>query len=302
MEGSSRSALALALTFLLIGIGYGCPWPIVRTYPDGIWPGALAQEVLNLYALVSFLGLAHFFYAFRGQKNGLAPLRAKRRAIYILCLAVIVLILIGVRSWIGVGAFSLLIWVYNISHFMKAESHFGGVKRNRNFYAPAIAFAWFTLALFQVGPLKSNTVTIAGTVIIATVCLCIADWKTLSSGEMRLPLLTYLFLGETFIWHAYSPYMSDAFRVGIYIFHIAAASFYHYLGAYFWASNRKDPFLTMRSIVAINIAFIALGVVQDRWLPDSPLRFITSPAWFTVWVALHLASSDLLPWWKTQTR
>jgi len=25
---------------------------------------------------------------------------------------------------------------------------------------------------------------------------------------------------------------------------------------------------------------------------------IFSPEWFTLWVALHLAASDLLPWWK----
>lgn len=96
--------------------------------------------------------------------------------------------------------------------------------------------------------------------------------------------------------------MSDAFRVGLYIFHIAAASFYHYLTAYFYAESRNansdDRMLRPLSILPVNAAMIAVGfgvawLSVLRWL-----RPLIGLEWFTLWVALHLAASDLQPFWR----
>jgi len=48
---NSRPYLALGLTFLLLGVGYANPWPLVTRPPAGMWNGQFAFEVLNLYAL-----------------------------------------------------------------------------------------------------------------------------------------------------------------------------------------------------------------------------------------------------------
>jgi len=213
------------------------------------------------------------------------------------------LVLIGLRRWFGVAIFSLAAWVYNIAHFVRAEVFFSGTQKARGaFYSPVAAFAWFTFCLFQIGPLHNLRIIFAGTVLLAAAILFAGGWRLLASGEVRLPLLTLFLLGETLVWGSYSPYMSEAFRVGVYIFHIGAASFYHYLTAYFYAesgsSSQKDLFLRPIGILTTNIAIISAGVAV-AWLPALQwLRPVLGVEWFTLWVALHLAASDLFPYWK----
>jgi hypothetical protein len=294
---NSKPYLTLGLTFLLIGAGYANPWPLVTGFPAGIWEGEFAPEVLNLYALVVFLGWAHFFYAWQGQWKATGKLTLGRRTLYWAVILMLLALLVAVRSWLGVAIFSLLAWVYNIAHFIKAEAFFAGSRERSSFYSPVIAFAWFTVVLFQVGPLGRPAIAISGSLLLAGVLLISGDWKLLAAGPTRLPVLTYFLLGEAFVWTAYGRYMSPAFRVGIYVFHIAGASFFHYLSSYFYAAGRNRLTQTT-TIVAINAVFVCAGYMVGHVGAMSWASVWLGPEWFTLWVALHLAGSDLLPWWR----
>ncbi|RSL16602.1 hypothetical protein EDE15_2123 [Edaphobacter aggregans] len=294
---NSRPYLALGLTFLLLGVGYANPWPLVTSPPAGMWNGQLAFEVLNLYALVVFLGWAHFLYAWQGQWKASGRLTPLRRALYWGTVAAALILLAVLRKWWGVAVFSLVVWVYNIAHFIKAEILFAGARERSRFYSPVIAFAWFTLVLFQAGPMGKLAVAVGGSVLLAVALLVAGDWRVLAEGQVRLPVLTLFLLGETLVWTAYGQYMSPAFRVGIYVFHIAAASFFHYLSSYFFASGRSR--LTQPWVIAVvNVVFLCAGyaVAHTGWLRWASVWL--APEWFTLWVALHLVGSDLLPWWR----
>jgi hypothetical protein len=303
---TSRPFLALGLTFLLLGLGFSSPYRLAPHPPEHIWQGAISIEALNLYALIAFAGWSHFLYAWRGQWHATRRLSPPNRFIYWLLVAAMLLGLIALRRWMGVAIFSLAAWVYNIAHFVRAEIFFSGTRKTRAaFYSPVAAFAWFTLCLFGAGPLRDIRLVFVSTVILAAVLLYAGGWKLLASGEVRLPLLTLFLLGETLVWSAYSPYMSEAFRVGIYIFHIGAASFYHYLTAYFYAesSNARlgDFYLQPIAILTINVAIIGAGAAV-AWLPALRwLRPILGVEWFTLWVALHLVASDFFPYWKRRS-
>lgn len=300
----------MGLTFLLLGIGFANPFMLANTFPPGMWEGQISREILNLYALTVFLGWAHFFYAWQGQWRGTSRLSSGKRTGYWLTIVLLLTVLVALRSLVGVAIFSLVTWVYNIAHFIKTETLFSGAARREtprsraSYYAPAIAFAWFTLVLFQAGPLHNAGLVFAGSLALAAISLIGGDWKALAAGNVRLPLLTLFFLGETLIWSAYNPYMTPAFRVGVYVLHIAAASFFHYLGSYFFAQRgeRTAPMVRPLNIVALNVFFLALGCAIGRWNILWPLRYVLGPEWFTLWVALHLAASDLLPWWKRHKR
>jgi hypothetical protein len=303
---TSRPYLGLGLTFLLIAIGFAFPIRLAPTAPRHMWEGSISKEALNLYALTVFAGWSHFAYAWRGQWQASRRFSKSSRIGYWACIAVVLGALIGLRAYFGVAVFSLLAWVYNIAHFVKAEIFFSGVRARRtSYYSPVIAFAWFTLCLFQAGPLVNAHFVFAGSLLIAAIVLLFGGWRLLASGEVLLPLLTLFLLGETLVWASYSPYMSNAFRVGIYIFHIAGASFYHYLTAYFYAESRDslhaDPALRPASILLTNATMLALGL-GVAWLPKlNWLRPLLGLQWFTFWVALHLAASDLQPLWKRST-
>ena len=307
---SSHPYLAMGLTFLLLGIGFANPVMLVNEFPRGMWEGQISSETLNLYALTAFLGWGHFFYAWQGQWRGTQKLRGVERASYWLTVALVLAVLVALRGLAGVAIFSLVTWVYNIAHFIKAETYFaggvrGGVERKRaSFYASAIAFAWFTLVLFQAGPLRHQGLVFVRSLALAAIALVGGDWRALAAGSVRLPLLTLFLLGETLVWSAYSPYMTPAFRVGVYVLHIAAASFFHYLSSYFFAQRGPQTATMLRplNIVAVNIFFVLLGCAVARLAVLWPLRAIFAPEWFTLWVALHLAASDLLPWWKRRRR
>ncbi|MDE3106197.1 MAG: hypothetical protein KGK08_13590 [Acidobacteriota bacterium] len=228
---------------------------------------------------------------------------SKSRLLYFVAILTLLGLLVTTRAWLGAAIFSLLTWTYNIAHFVKAEVYFTGAKQtSRAYYSPVLAFAWFTLCLFPVGILHSQTIVFAITLALAALVLRFGSWRLLAAGDVKLPILTLFLIGETLVWTGYGPYMSDSFRVGVYILHIGAASFYHYLSSYFFAeSNPNRPriwSLSTTSILLINTAVISAGIAC-AWLPAlrslAPILGVSS---FTVWVALHLAASDLLPWWR----
>lgn len=291
---TSRPYLALGLTFLLIGIGFASPWRLAPSPPKHIWQGSISREALNLYALTAFAGWSHFLYAWRGQWHASRRLpTANRISYWVLVLGVLVGLSL-LRRWLGVAIFSLAAWIYNIAHFIRAEVFFSKTRETcAAFYSPVVAFAWFTLCLFQVGPLNHVSVVFAGTIFVVAAVLLAGGWQLLAAGEVRLPLLTLFLLSETLVWNGYSPYMSDAFRVGIYIFHIGAASFYHYLTAYFYAESgngqRNDFLLRPVVIVMVNGTILSAGI-GVAWLSGAAMA-PTDPWSGVVYIVGCVASS-----------
>ncbi|QHS51983.1 hypothetical protein [Edaphobacter sp. 12200R-103] len=213
-ETTSRPYLALGLMFLLLGVGYSIPLRLVPLPPRHIWEGSLATETLNLYALTVFAGWSHFTYAWRGQWLASRRYSSVSRIGYWAIVCILLFLLIGLRAWLGLAIFSLLAWVYNIAHFVKAEVFFSGIRETRTaYYSPVAAFAWFTLCLFQVGPLGNALIVFAGSGAIAIGILVFGGWRLLAAGEVLLPLLTLFLLGETMVWSSYGRYMSESFRV-----------------------------------------------------------------------------------------
>lgn len=299
----SRPWLAMALTFLLLGAGYALPVRLAPNPPSGLWPGSIAPEVLNLYALTAFAGWAHFAYAWRGQIQGTLRMRKPWQrgywAIVVACIAA----LLALRTVLGVGLFSVLVWIWFIAHFVKAEQVFAGsAARAGRFvsWQPVLAFAWLSVVLFYDGIQERPWALFAGCSALAALILFIDGWRCLIRGTSLLPVLALFFDGEAYVWGSYGRYMHPAFRIGVYVFHIAGASFFHYLGSYSFGNARapRDRWLSLAGILAVNIAVIGLccGV---QWIPAlslvSPLLGL---GWFTLWVAAHLAASDLLPCWK----
>jgi hypothetical protein len=309
-QASSRPWLALALTFLLIGIGYSLPFALVKDVPPGLWSGAIAPEVLNLYALTAFAGWAHFLYAGRGQRGALARFSGRWRVSYWALVTAVLAVLVGLRALLGVGLFSALVWIWFIAHFVKAEVVFAGDavagKRSawRTSLPPVAAFAWLTAVLFNAGHIQQNRwLLLAGTLALAAAVLALDGWKQLFSGGQKLPLIALFFLGEALVWGTYGAYMTPAFRVGVYVFHVAGASFFHYMGSYAYGRDRTgDRWLGIGPILAVNLGVIALGWATAAGWPAPAVGVALTPVlgvgWFTLWVALHLAASDLLPVWR----
>jgi hypothetical protein len=319
-QPSSHPWLALALTFLLLGLGYGLPFTFVKTAPAGLWQGAVAPEVLNLYALTAFAGWAHFVFAWRGQWTATSRLRPRWRLGYWVMIAVSLGVLAGLRTWLGVALFSALAWIWFIGHFVKAEVVFSADPRassgaqigvaeesiaERIISAqPVVAFAWLSLVLFDVGHIQQHRwVLFTGCLLLGALMLASGGWRQLAHGAQKLPAVALFFLGESLVWGTYGPYMTPAFRVGVYVFHVAGASFFHYLGSYFFGWERtRDRWLRLGPIAAINLGMIGLGCAVAAGWPAPWVRAALNPAlgigWFTLWVALHQAASDLLPVWK----
>jgi hypothetical protein len=133
--------------------------------------------------------------------------------------------------------------------------------------------------------------------------LAASGWRNLSQDTRKLPAVALFFLGESLVWGTYGPYMSHAFRIGVYVFHIAGAGFFHYLGSYAFGRERTgDRWLGVAPIVAANLAIIALGWAVSGGVSSAPIRLVFTPvlgvSWFTLWVAFHQGASDLLPVWK----
>jgi hypothetical protein len=319
-EASSHPWLALALTFLFLGLGYGLPFALVQTPPPGLWNGNVAPDVLNLYALTAFAGWAHFIFAGRGQWAAIARLGLAWRIGYWVAIAVALGVLIGLRAWLGVALFSALTWIWFIGHFVKAELVFarnGVAAAGRKMASrwrlgqediislqPVAAFAWLSLVLFDVGKIQEHRwVLFTGCLLLGTLILATGGWNHLSHGSHKLPAVALFFVGESLVWGTYGPYMTESFRIGLYVFHVAGASFFHYLGSYEYGKERTgDRWLGIGPVVTVNVGVIFLGWASGAGWPEPWVGRVFSPVigvgWFTVWVALHLASSDLLPVWK----
>lgn len=321
-QASSRPLLALGLTFLFLGLGYGLPFPLVRRLPAGLWDGQIAPEVLNLYALTAFAGWAHFVFAWRGQWGAIRRLSTAWRLGYFGLIAACLCALVVLRKYLGVSLFSALAWIWFIGHFVKAELIFSGAPASRggtsgseprfsqraaSYFAslqPVLAFAWFTLVLFDVGQIQERRWALfAGCLILGGVMLATGGWKSLFEGSQGLPAVALFFLGESLVWGTYGPYMTPAFRIGVYVFHVAGASFFHYLGSYAYGRERTgDRGLGLDRIAAVNLALVFLGWSVGAGWPSTHFSTALTPVlgigWFTLWVALHQAASDLLPWWR----
>jgi hypothetical protein len=308
MLRASRPWLALALTFLFLGIGYALPFRLAPEPPAGLWQGAIAPEVLNLYALTVFAGWGHFVYAWRGQFQGTTRLPGGLRAGYWATVAACILLLILIRSLLGVALFSGLVWVWFIAHFVKAELVFAGPNAG-DFgketpsvsWQPVAAFAWLSLVLFDVAGIQEHRwLLFGGCTGLGVLILLTGGWRRLAQGSSFLPALALFFDGEAFVWGTYGQYMHPMFRIGVYVFHVAGASFFHYLGSYAYghARSSRDRWLRPVQVAALNLVIIAICCAA-AWLPRlhvlSPLLGLE---WFTLWVAAHLAASDLLPVWK----
>jgi hypothetical protein len=313
-QPSSRPWLALALTFLVLGVGYSLPFPLVRSLPPGMWNGVIiAPEVLNLYALTAFAGWAHFLYAGRGQWSGLKRLEWRWQVGYWALVAAALAILASLRALLGVGLFSALVWIWFIAHFVKAEVVFVGdaVPHKgsawRTSLPPVASFAWLSAVLFNLDHIQQNRwALLAGTLALAAAVLALDGWRQLFHGERKLPLIALFFLGEALVWGTYGAYMHPAFRTGVYVFHVAGASFFHYMGSYAYGRERTgDKWLAIGPILTVNLGVIALGwAVSAAWHVPAmqtaqwALTPVLGVSWFTLWVALHLAASDLLPIWR----
>jgi hypothetical protein len=315
MLHASRPWLALALTFLFLGIGYGLPFQLAPAAPAGLWQGTIAPEVLNLYALTVFGGWGHFVYAWRGQFQGTARLPRGWRAGYWLAVAACIGLLILFRSLLGVALFSGIVWVWFIAHFVKAELVFAGsnvrgsgdarMEQPSVSWQPVAAFAWLSLVLFNVAGIQEHRwLLFSGCTVLGVLILLTGGWRRLAQGSSFLPALALFFDGEAFVWGTYGQYMHPMFRIGVYVFHVAGASFFHYLGSYAYghARSSRDRWLRPIQVAALNLAIIAICCTA-AWLPSlrvfSPLLGLE---WFTLWVAAHLAASDLLPIWKKLAR
>jgi hypothetical protein len=298
----SKPALSIGIAFLLMGLGYAMPFRLVSGAPANMWAGQMAPEVLNLYALTAWMGQAHFIYAFRGQSKALFS-RPRVNLLFLLVAAAALGVLFLMRKIFGVGLFSGLVWLYFLGHFAKAERVFqrpnsvGGQPIKLAYYQPVLTFAYLTLVLFNVGNIDFRSWTLlSGSVLLAAIVLVFGGWKALTSSNARFTMLALFFLGECLVWGTYGRYMTPAFRVGVYVFHIAAASYFHYMGSYFFGQSRgQDGWLRPWMIITVNLVVIGLGYASGfvpslHWL--TPLLGIE---WFTLWVALHLAMSDLFP-------
>lgn len=310
----AQPAVVLGLTFLIIGLTFALPHTLIPEAGQGIVSEYFSPEVANVYACVAWSGWAHFLFAFRGQGNALArmkdELRKGRLLVYIAALVLTITCLLGLRYASGPTLFGGVVWVYFIDHFLKAEQAFEGKERPTRFavrwltsYQPLLTFGWLSIVLLSFGSFPANPWILWGvSLLLAIIVLVFGGWEKMMNGDARSPLLSLFFIGEALVWGAFSQHSGPMFLTGVYVFHIAAGSYFHYLGSYFVANAKtkgNDRLIKPVSILAVNLAIIALGYVAIRtpWL--NWLSPIIGIQWFTLWVAVHLVSSDVFPFIKS---
>jgi len=307
----AQPAVVLGLTFLIIGLTFALPHTLIPQAQRQAMSEFFSPETTNVYACVAWAGWAHFLYAFRGQGNALIRIRddfrSGRLIAYIVCVALTIVALLGLRRVGGATVFGAVVWVYFIDHFLKAEQSFEGktfapvpiLIRWLTSYQPLFTFGWLSAILLNIGNIPSNPWVLWGvSLLLGAIVLVFGGWKKLVDGDVRSPLLSLFFVAEALVWGAFSQYGGPKFFIGVYVFHIAAGSYFHYLGSYFVANARaksKDVFLKPLSILAVNITIIAIGYVVVHYESLHWLSPIFGIHWFTLWVAVHLVSSDLFP-------
>jgi hypothetical protein len=223
-------------------------------------------------------------------------------------LLVAALILLLLLRGMGVILFSALTWIYFIAHFVKAERVFGSSAQNNRratYLQPVIAFAWFSAALFNVANVQTRAWVLLGlSVALAALCLYFGGWKALAGGDTLLPVVALFLIGEALVWGTYAKYMTPQFRTGVYVFHVAVASFYHYFTTYFFATRHKTTLTLLNpvAIVIVNLSVVTLGLLAVLTPAFKGLSPVLGAEVFTYWVALHLVSSDMFPMWKRRAR
>jgi len=303
----AQPAVVLGLTFLLIGLTFALPF---RLLPETVLREASpnwSMEVGNVYAVTAWAGWAHFIYAFRGQGGALSRMkdgyRNGRLALLVVVILASALILGGIRAAVGVSVFGGVVWVYFIDHFLKAELSFEGKDiRNRRWlssYQPLITFGWLSIVLLDVGGVTAYPWLLWGvSLAIAAGVLIFDGWKNLAAGDVRSPLISLFFVAEALVWGTISRFGESVFLSGVYVFHIAAGSYFHYLGSYFYAQSKaqgRDKLLTPLSILAINLLVIGLGFAVATTRELAWFAPVLGVPWFTLWVAVHLVVSDAFP-------
>jgi len=302
----------VAATFLLAGFGYGSPFLLFP--PSHPLNGPVSPEVLNLNFLVAWAGLAHFAFAYEGQFRAFVRTRdARSVGRFVAGMAAAVLLLLWARRLAGSRLFDALVWIYFIPHFVKAERHFArrfspgaGTGGWIEYWFPGLAFGFLTLALF--GPKELSLDPWRLLLVAAGICLLGivggAHRRLYQPGVAPAILLGFFFVGEGLVWGSYSKYMTPQFRQGVYGFHIAVASFYHYLRAYgfAWRTGALKPAVFWTRVAVVNLAIILCGWILLRVSPDHPLNLVFDVRYFTFWVALHLLGSDLFSWMKHRSR
>lgn len=317
-RSTAQPAVVLGLTFLLIGLTFALPHLLVPQQERGAVSEFLSPETANVYACVAWAGWAHFLFAFRGQGNALVRIaddfRSGRLAAYVISIAVTIGVLLGLRWLAGVSLFGAIVWVYFIDHFLKAEQAFEGkggastpiLVRWLSSYQPLLTFGWLSVVLLNVGHVDYKPWLLwSVSLFLGLIVLIFGGWRDLTSGDSRSPLLSLFFVAEALVWGAFSRYGGQMFLTGVYVFHIAAGSYFHYLGSYFVANARaraEDRWLTPLAILAVNLGIILAGYAVARSDSLQWLGPILGIQWFTLWVAVHLVLSDLFPSikkWKT---
>lgn len=271
----------------------------------------------NVYACVAWAGWAHFLYAFRGQGKAISRLGVKsasRLTGYVGVVALTIAALVAARWAVGPALFSAVVWVYFIDHFIKAEQTFDGrAEQHRNSlhrwlssYQPLLTFGWLSLVLLDVELVNANPwVLWIVSMLLGAIVLVFGGWKKMATGRARGPLLSLFFIAEALVWGTYSNYGGPMFLFGVYVFHIAAGSYVHYLGSYFYAHSKgqaRDTFSSPVSILALNILLIMIGVAVMNSPALDWLRPVFGIEWFTLWVGVHLVASDLFPLFKQVPR
>ncbi|HJP82209.1 MAG TPA: hypothetical protein VJ835_01785 [Fimbriimonadaceae bacterium] len=309
-KSMAQPAISLGLTLLLIGLAFAIPLNIVPLSEIRGFSSNLTTEVGNVYAITAWAGWAHFIFAFRGQGNALMRLkddwRVSRLLLYATILIIVGLVLAWIRSVAGLAVFSAVVWIYFIDHFLKAVNTFrggsSGIHQWLASYQTLFAFGWLTVVLLNVANIVAYPWLLWGvSLFLALFIFTFGGWRTLGYKDSREPLIALFFVAEALVWGTISRYGESAFLSGVYIFHIAAGSFLHYLGSYFFAIS-KTPVAhkasTVALIVLVNAAVILVGAVVCSQAAFWCLTPVLGLQWFTLWVALHLVSSDLFPMLK----
>jgi hypothetical protein len=303
IPGRFPGAPSLALTFIFAGVGYAFPiWLFAQDYPLN---GPVSPEILNLNFLVAWMGLAHFVFAYSGQAKTLRRTGGSAPLLFGASLLIGGAVLAFFRMQVSLRIFDSVIWVYFIPHFIKAELHF--IKNCQPelcpsawvlYWFPAVGFAFFTFALFGPISISFNTgvlIAVAGLCIVAALAGRVLQQLS-EPAYAPFALLGFFFIGEGLVWGTYSKFMTPQFRQGLYVFHIAVASFYHYFRAYGFALRkmpRKNCGGYLLVVAVVNLVLIAIGVCV-AWHPAwRYAHYLFGLPYFTFWVGLHLISSDI---------
>lgn len=294
---------SFALAFVLVGVGFALP---VYLFPEGTAaPLQRAPEILNLFCLVSWLGMSHFYFAYQGHGMALWR-RSGALGKYIGLVTLSALGLAGLWMLLGAKLFSALAWSYFIAHLIKAEMYFSRQSGWLFFLQPLLAFSFFSFALLAPDEIVNPLNLFAGAAVcglpflfpfyrlhLKSVLQKGLDAPTRDSSVLwgSSLLISAFLVGEGLLWGRYRPWMTPEFRDGVYTVHVALASFYHYFKSYAHMQVRKQGGLLR--ILIVNAVVMVIGVLTLFLWRDSPLKYVFGFQYFTFWVWLHQWMSDV---------